>query len=573
MAGVPQRRPGPRPQAVSCSGAGGAHGSSSGCSGARKDRSDGTVGVAGGGDTSDESEGGIQTDPTAHAAALCRVLGLPAPRLMALVGRCPDLFAFSPAALEATLEAVAALTGLQRVVVPQLVAADPGLLLAPDRLKGNMRELGQVLQVPPTEVVNMAAREPAVLALGGAEAAARLEALAAALLLAGRPALPLRHSQLVEAVLAAPGALLAPPPEAIQAQLEALEAALAPLLPTEELEEVTAQLEPASASAAAAASAAAEAAPLSASPSPSPTAPPASTSSVDGPLPAASPAPSSSSSSSSPPSPWPPAATAAHEHQPPQPHQPPQSQQPQPPQKQHHVLPLRALTAPLVLAKPSLLATPPELVAGRVAHLAAKARISAAQVLLAAPAGPNLLAASSCHIDRHCAAMAASLGTALRFPPPPPPPPSPQAPASATTVDSGHARRQPQRQQQHSGQQRRQLREVEAARAYAADPEAAAAAALVAEPRLLAQHVNAVAAKWQLLAAIGSTSAVWAARLKAATVAERAELLVLPYTHVARLRFLADRDMQDAVDLVAAVRLSDALFHFQFPGFREWLRS
>ncbi|GIL82980.1 hypothetical protein Vretifemale_11663, partial [Volvox reticuliferus] len=84
------------------------------------------------------------TDPTAHAAALSRVLGLGQPRLMALVHRCPDLFRFSPQALAATLEALAELTGLQVVQVPQLVSADPHLLLRPDRLKTNMRELAQV---------------------------------------------------------------------------------------------------------------------------------------------------------------------------------------------------------------------------------------------------------------------------------------------------------------------------------------------------------------------------------------------------------------------------------------------
>ncbi|KAG2434600.1 hypothetical protein HXX76_007495 [Chlamydomonas incerta] len=566
MAGVPQRLH----KAACGSGSGSSNGGAS-CAG---DRSGGTSAVGGGGggacsgaDSGDESDANMQTDPTAHAAALCRVLGLPAPRLMALVGRCPDLFAFSPAALEATLEAVAALTGLQRVVVPQLVAADPRLLLQPDRLKANIRELGQVLQVPTTEVINMAAREPAVLALGGAEAAARLEALAAALLLAGRPALPLRHSQLVEAVLAAPGALLAPPPETVHAQLESLEAALAPLLPAAELEAVSARLEPPPPVAAVAATAApaapaavdaAEAASGASTPEAAPAAGAVASPPAGAPAAAAASASTSSTTSSSTNS------SASHS--------------PAPAAAAAHVLPLRALTAPLVLSKPSLLTTPPELLAGRVAHLAAKARLSAAQVLLAAPAGPNLLAASSCHVDRHCAAMAASLGTALRFPPPPPPPDATDATPAATSgvgagSGAGYSRSGRRQQQQPLEREREQQREREAVEAYHTDPEAAAAAALVAEPRLLGQHVNAVAVKWQLLAAIGATSQAWSARLKAASVAERAELLVAPYTAVARLRFLADRELQDDIDLVSAVRLSDALFHIQFPAFREWLRS
>ncbi|GFR44125.1 hypothetical protein Agub_g5288, partial [Astrephomene gubernaculifera] len=78
-------------------------------------------------------------DPASHAMALCRVLGVSQPQLLSMARSCPYIFALSPEALSATLSALTTLTGLQPHQLPSLAAADPALLLQPDRLKHNMR--------------------------------------------------------------------------------------------------------------------------------------------------------------------------------------------------------------------------------------------------------------------------------------------------------------------------------------------------------------------------------------------------------------------------------------------------
>ncbi|KXZ53616.1 hypothetical protein GPECTOR_6g533 [Gonium pectorale] len=244
-------------------------------------------------------------------------------RLAELLGRCPEVYALSPEALGATLEAVAELTGLQPHQVPQLVAADPALLLQPDRLKDNMRGLAEALCVEPRQLPGVVSREPGLLALSGPQLEQRLEAL--------------------EELL-----------------LGALEAAF--------------------------------------------------------------------------------------------------------------------------------------------------------EAAMAAP-GP---------------------GTRRQR----------QAPDAAS-------------------------------RTLPAAAAAVVAAMLVAAPRLLGQNVGALVAKWQLLAALCSKAAAptWAARLAAATVPERAELLDLPFTHLARLRYLSDFGLQGEVDPLEAVRASDELFQLQYPNFKQWLRG
>lgn len=61
--------------------------------------------------------------------------------------------------------------------MPTLLAADPSLLLQPDRLKVNLRGLAAALGVSGSEVAAMGGREPTVLALQGAQVAARLAEL------------------------------------------------------------------------------------------------------------------------------------------------------------------------------------------------------------------------------------------------------------------------------------------------------------------------------------------------------------------------------------------------------------
>lgn len=158
------------------------------------------------------------SDTHKHAMALCRALGISEPQLMLLVQRCPDTFSFSPEAMAASVQAIASLTGLQACQVPQLLLADPSLLLQPDNLKLNLQELSQALQVPPQEVAQLAAREPQVLALTGQQAEARVSALSEIL-----QATPRR---VVESVLDSPG-LLVQTPEEVEAQLDALQAFLA----------------------------------------------------------------------------------------------------------------------------------------------------------------------------------------------------------------------------------------------------------------------------------------------------------------------------------------------------------
>lgn len=325
---------------------------------------------------------------------------------MSLVDRMPALFAFSPEALEASLHAIAALTGLQVCQVPTLLAADPSLLLQPDRLKVNLRGLAAALGVSGSEVAAMGGREPTVLALQGAQVAARLAEL--------QSSFRASRERAVKAVLEAPGLLVAEQ-GATEAQLQALE-------------------------------------------------------------------------------------SAAHTD--------------------------RELLAPIILARPSLLATPPDIFAQRVSHLARKARVPAEQVLRNSPQGPNLLAASSCFIDRHCRELASTLG--------------PQGCGTHATGPDG---------------------------------ECVVACMLVHQPQLVSQHVGAVASKWQLVGALVHGHAGWAEQLAGCGPADRAWLLCLPYMTVARLRFLADYGLQGEVGLLDATRVSDALFHTQYPAFREWLRN
>ncbi|KAG2490776.1 hypothetical protein HYH03_010699 [Edaphochlamys debaryana] len=473
---------------------------------------------------------------------------------MQLVQRCPALFAFSPEALGATMGAISALTGLQPHQLPQLVAADPSLLLQPDRLKANMRGLAQALGVPLPEIVSLASREPAVLALSGAEAEARVEAVAGLLLPQDGSAVALTR-----ALLDAPGALLQPEPSELEGQLRALEAALGPVVgpsgrPTAPCSSASPSTQPAAADA--------NTRPQAERGSAPPCSGEASCSvrgSVEGGCRAEG------------------SGGEARTVDP----------------------ALRQAVAAVVLARPSLLGTPPEILAGRVAHLARKAGVPGMQVLHAVPAGPNLLAASSCFVDRHCAALAQTLGLeqggpgALRRDPAltsgilRPSSTTPSATPSTIPSTAASAARTPSPAATSSGSASTSAPSgalasdptiaaavaAAAAACAAAEAEAEAARMLVARPELLGQHVTALAAKWQLLGGLLGSDPAWARAVADTGAGQRAELLALPYTTVARLRYLADRGLQASVQPLEAVRLSDALFHYAHPGFKDWLRG
>eukprot|EP00798_Chlamydomonas_sp_ICE-L_P015931 gene15931-22065_t len=133
------------------------------------------------------SSGSKASESHRHASKLARVLNVSQTVLMIMVDQAPSVFHMEPDVMEVglglgmTIAAIADLLGLQTCQVPALLYAQPKILLQPDILKENFRNLGFMLGLPPSEISQMVIREPLVLSLSPEQAQQRMGSLCEAL--------------------------------------------------------------------------------------------------------------------------------------------------------------------------------------------------------------------------------------------------------------------------------------------------------------------------------------------------------------------------------------------------------